>query len=1497
MAQIKKILLLSILIVSIFINAGFKVASETETSITVQYVKEDGDNASAILLPPNCTFTADISIKDKSAVLGKPFYFKDYYLLPVKPYSSNYTIKINYSKAKLSGKIVNPDLKTLSAMEGFVVNKTHLKDFIKPRTMNKQKTSYDGTPLARIKVDSTGMYRIFYDEIISMASVNLSSYNPATIKLYNNGIEVPIYMYGAADNVFGPGDYFEFYGERMKGESTYFDKYELLNIYIISAGGGNGVRYIVDNGGLLDDSLIDREFTSTMFTYHFEYDSVYTKIGGRTTIDTTDFWYMKHFFKNESFNVKLPLDGFDTLSSTADIRAYFHGTTYLLMYNPDHIMEFYYDGTLLSTFSWDDLSPYIFEYDSLPITRKDTCEIDFKILPIDTSNNNVAVNWLEVDFLKSLKAISSKMNFSVENSAGFGNFRYRVKNFPNTSVAIYRKDLKRIENYQAVFDSGTNTYEIIFDDQLFSSNREYAVYSLNSFLACDTIEPFMNANLSNTLNEGEFIIITNQNLKSASEPFKNIFEDKHTVKLVGSQEIYDEFSYGKKSALGIRNFLITAYNNWLIPPSNVLILADGSYDNNNHFSSVPNDIPVAFYYDVTGYGMICSDNYYSAISGNDPIEDISISRFPARNEIDINTAIEKASKYLDWRNTGIHDLRVILAYDTTAPGPGLPDYLESKYQSYKLASMLPEYMYPEFMANKHDLNGDFITQLGYGASFMTILAHGAEQSIGSQLFIRLTDVYRMYNMERLPFVDVYSCVTANFDRPNSDSMSIGEAFVSSPYGGAIAYYGSSTASSSSLNNVLSESFLKQYTHNGVKNIGEIALYGELDFYLTLGYIGEFDDESQEANQIRGYGLLGINLVDIRVPEMSDVICSLSSYMINPNDTLKVVLADTQLDDGLIQSIAIDSEDRALAKDYSSLVSGTGENSLIMPDSLVAGPMRVVTMAVTEDTSVLYETYPSVLLGGIKKYYMSPSNPDTLTQFRIYAQIADEKNIANIYAMYKYPTDATYRAILMAADTLDSTLYSTSLLNSIKAESKDQFFYYYISYSDTLNTSVYSTPKKSILIPSIPDLKIASDPYLRPIGLTPYLCVKIQNVGKRSVKNVPVNFYEYVSGLPSLLASDTVSLNANETVESSIPIDKNYFENDLNIFVNPDSSSAVESNYSNNRISTNGFDYFYTFIGSSIIDTNVEYHGIAVDLNTLTDNDSNLIVFSRSVFSDTLSSISPLILFGEEKAYIYSFFTGDTSNESRVKVAMVDSSADAGILEYNDDEGLFYALNEKTASAEICLNRYEKKYLLAGWSDSVAPIISMNIENKEFMGGVVLLNTVNFGCAIEDDEAVKMDKIIIIADGDTLLPSEYNILNTKKDNSIPIKFTREFENGTYSVSVEAEDIFGNKSSKVLSFIVSNQFKIIRIANFPNPVTGSVTRIACDFSKEPESNTLKLYSANGSLIKTSHLAKLKDNRYYMDMDVSGLANGTYFYTIEGSLGDEQVKSGIQKMSIVK
>uniref|UniRef100_A0A7C3N6Z1 Gingipain domain-containing protein n=1 Tax=candidate division WOR-3 bacterium TaxID=2052148 RepID=A0A7C3N6Z1_UNCW3 len=1471
--------------------------SISDGNINVNYYPDGNDSIKVLILPPT-DFTLSVqpsSLKD--IVVGQPFYFKDFHLLPLKPYKEKYSLNISYKKVKNYGKVFTPDKKTEKILSSISLNSKDLKNFIKPRTNFKTKSlEYDGTPLAKIKITGSGFYRIYYDDIKSKSGVDLSSYDPKSIKVYNKNVQIPINIFGTNDNIFGEGDYFEFYGERLKGKNTYFDKFQLENVYVIVAGGSNGIRYVIDNQ-FIDDSLIDSTISSYLYEVHIENDSFYQPLGGRTTIDTSDLWFMSSVNLTAPYEKYIYFKGYDTIYNIFNFSIYFHGFSYNLLINPDHILTFNLNDSVIDTIKWDDLSPYKYVKDSL-VFNSDSCKIRFELVGGDTLG--VGLNYYEYSYMKNLILENGRLDFKISN-LNFGTYKFHIKGLTSTDVKVYRNDLKNITNFITVYNPISNDYDLYFTDQIFSLPVNYSVYQNTSFLKPDTIEIFRNNQLDSPSNEGNFVIIVDQKLKEKAKELADLFSLENKVFLAGTDEIYDQFNYGFRGTKPIKDFLISAYNNWNLPPTHVLLLGDGSYDNNNHLKILDNSIPAPYYYESSAYSraLVASDNYFATIVGDDPIEDISVSRFPARDEREIQIAIDKIKHYLDWKNSGAFNLKFIFAYDTTPPGDGLPSYVDAKYQSYKLASMMPDYIGVDFMANLYDNNGDFLNQLNYGTSILNIYSHGASQSIGSGVYMRISDVLRMNNINRLPFVKVYSCDTGYFDELLREQQSIGEAFVLAPSGGAIAYYGSATASTDNLNNSLGESNFRQLAFNGIKNIGEIILYGELNFFINSSAFGSTNQDDPNVYEIKNYGLLGINLLDLKIPDISEKTCSLSSYQIYPKDTLVVIHSDSNLKDGFLESVLIDSERKMLVFDHSDLINGYGENTLYLPDTLPNSSMILATLAYTKDTSILYISYPTVGGDGVKSFYIQPSNPDTLTEFRIYAKKGG-KNIKNLVAYYKYPSSTYYYSTNMVQDSLDSLLFYTNLLQPIKAKkSSYDYFNYYISYTDSTGNINFTTFTKKMLIPPYPDARVFQKPYLSFEDGSPALTVKISNGGEREITSMPVGFYKIdENDDTTVIGIDTVSIKGGETKESKIKIDRNYFGEKILVFAAKDTLNFPDKNFTNNKILESYFDYLYAYIyGKEPFDSAISYHNLLIFNKGQEKDDTNLIIVSKDSIVETDQNV--VILGDEKNSYLYRIDILDPNQKSILSLYPSSDLLPANILKYDSLSNKFILSGEKIEDTTIFeFENNREKFVIGRWSDTIPPLVKIFVENKEVYSSTVLVNDVNFGITVEDNEGVDTKSLQIVIDDDTLSSeNDYRVTKESVIKNLPVKISKFLDNGNHSIKVHCNDIYGNWTDKMFEFQVSNQFKFINVANFPNPVTGKSTRIVCELSKNPQTAKLKIFKSSGDLFKTYNLYYLKDRFVYTDLSMDGFSNGSYFYYVEAESEGEKIKSKIQKMSVIR
>ncbi|MDX1438511.1 MAG: hypothetical protein R3284_01280, partial [Rubricoccaceae bacterium] len=169
-------------------------------------------------------------------------------------------------------------------------------------SLNVQAQAYDydpswydaSAPYVKIGVNKDGVYAISGANLAS-AGVALGQINPATLRLLENGIEIPIWFEGD-EAVFDPSDEIHFVGRRNTGEeegewayyatqtsesnapnddiqsSSYHSLYSATRYYWLTWGGDDGLRYV--------DSPIAPEpgaqtITSVRQTFHNELNFTY----------------------------------------------------------------------------------------------------------------------------------------------------------------------------------------------------------------------------------------------------------------------------------------------------------------------------------------------------------------------------------------------------------------------------------------------------------------------------------------------------------------------------------------------------------------------------------------------------------------------------------------------------------------------------------------------------------------------------------------------------------------------------------------------------------------------------------------------------------------------------------------------------------------------------------------------------------------------------------------------------------------------------------------------------------------------------------------------------------------------------------------------------------------------------------------------------------------------------------------------------------------------
>ena len=125
--------------------------------------------------------------------------------------------------------------------------------------------------------------------------------------------------------------------------------------------------------------------------------------------------------------------------------------------------------------------------------------------------------------------------------------------------------------YAASFGSGDQGRRYI---ALTAAARK-SVVAADIQLANNSTSLYTPANLLDTTNGADWIMITHRDFWSAALPLAVHRQQLHSVAMIDVQAIYDQFNGGMPSAESIQSFLAYAYANWRTPKPRFVLLAGG----------------------------------------------------------------------------------------------------------------------------------------------------------------------------------------------------------------------------------------------------------------------------------------------------------------------------------------------------------------------------------------------------------------------------------------------------------------------------------------------------------------------------------------------------------------------------------------------------------------------------------------------------------------------------------------------------------------------------------------------------------------------------------------------------------------------------------------------------------------------------------------------------------------------------------------------------------
>jgi hypothetical protein len=448
----------------------------------------------------------------------------------------------------------------------------------------------------------------------------------------------------------------------------------------------------------------------------------------------------------------------------------------------------------------------------LPYTLVKKVELDTKDILVDGENvlriflysqgnpkSEFYFDWYELESWRHLKADNDELHFS--SSGNQGVLEYHLSGFTSSNINLFDTsspfDAVKIE--KTIVDS---SHVFSFQDSVSSiSEQNYLAVSTDQYKKVPQILPAQapHSNLRLTTNAADYVIITHESLNNnALERLASHRRDKRywphesdpIIKIVTTEEIYNEFSWGLFDPAAIRNFLKYAYENWRVAPSYVLLVGDACYDPKKNTSGSPTTLLPTFEDQLRA-----TDDWYVCLDGDRKM-DMLIGRLPVTDGEELQVVVDKIIQYDTlpqmgpWKNTVL-----LVADDNYGPSFKYDDFVfgrdtemlanDSISASFDIKKLyLYQYQRDQF-GKKPQMNNDLIQSINQGASYINFLGHGNHEVLTHEsIFYTPQDISYLTNGKRLPLFFAGTCAVGQFDYDLKKSMA--EELLLHPNGGCIS---------------------------------------------------------------------------------------------------------------------------------------------------------------------------------------------------------------------------------------------------------------------------------------------------------------------------------------------------------------------------------------------------------------------------------------------------------------------------------------------------------------------------------------------------------------------------------------------------------------------------------------------------------------------------------------------------------------------------------------
>ena len=530
---------------------------------------------------------------------------------------------------------------------------------------------YDpGAPHLQIGVTTDGVYRVPAEALEGALpdGTRLADISPGTIRLLENGEEIPIQVEGAADGTLDPSDTITFVGHRNRGtdelwaydgdataqSSAYRSLYSDTTHYWMTWGGKEGRRYAEASPGasptttaLRDTARIERDET-----YYFGRPSS----TGNPLYTESEGYYWRQFRHNDtsprSATYALPVGRRAGTGASLDLRLRVDGAS-----SSCHRVEV--EGRLrqpggsrafesIATVEWKNLARRTIEasvaQDRIPdeglelrlTSYNDGFSGDLDCPDPSSTPNVVLFDWAEAAYTRTLAARADDAQRFVPPTADARTVA--LTGHTGDTVHVYspagaRRYAAPVEGNTAFVRANPST-----------ARAPHWAVGADGYKAPAAIQSDAPSNWSDPdAHAADYLLLTTEALLPAAQQLADYrrSHDGYEVEVALVQDIFDEFDYGRPTPIAIRRF-VRSTQAWPTAPEFLSIFADAQYPIRD--GSVGTLYPE---WSVPSFGYAPSDGWFAMQSDgpDDWSELLAVGRIPVRSVAQGELFVDKLQTY------------------------------------------------------------------------------------------------------------------------------------------------------------------------------------------------------------------------------------------------------------------------------------------------------------------------------------------------------------------------------------------------------------------------------------------------------------------------------------------------------------------------------------------------------------------------------------------------------------------------------------------------------------------------------------------------------------------------------------------------------------------------------------------------------------------------------------------------------------------------------------